>query len=322
MITHSRTWLEVKVGDDPRHQHVMEVILQVRPCDIPWFQEHATPARHEIQHLLSTVILPKSPCGEEELEVYYRKRGYLLPMSLQQQQQKIRFDSTRGAKKKTNTKKKSQKRAVGCDEKANAKKKATTGKRKSVVSVQNDDEDEDEEDEGEDQHAEGKQEQERQDRIGNHTNNTTTQAKLDANQQQAYHQAFGETLRIVYRTEPIVSSSSTTTASGKSAAATAFLQSSTLFWKHHTDDSDHQTNHKSAGLLQQLPKLSHRFWLWCYPKSANDDDNKDEPGNNSCSRNEDLTLHPGWNRNDMIPMASLFRPPADYKDDDDDDNNK
>jgi hypothetical protein len=89
---------------------------------------------------------------------------------------------------------------------------------------------------------------------------------------------FGDNLRVTYRVEEFNTS-----------------ESATLIFAAKRTGSP-----KGASLFRQLPKLSKRISLWCYPMDKN---NPEEP----------VPEGGGFPRPEMMPIASLFRPP--YTDD-------
>jgi len=86
---------------------------------------------------------------------------------------------------------------------------------------------------------------------------------------------FGDGMKVMYRVEDVKDNEGTTL----------------IFPK--------KTSEQSAPRFRQLPKLSKRFILWCYPK------NDDENATDSPQQEE----RGGFPRPEMVPITSLFRAP-------------
>lgn len=86
---------------------------------------------------------------------------------------------------------------------------------------------------------------------------------------------FGDNLRVTYRVEEFNAN-----------------ESATLIFAPKKTESP-----EAASLFRQLPKLSKRISLWCYPMDKN---NPQEP----------LPEGGGFPRPEMMPITSLFRPPC------------
>lgn len=100
---------------------------------------------------------------------------------------------------------------------------------------------------------------------------------------------FGTGIQVTYKTEEV---------SDKEGA-------SLIFPKSATNDEKKSNTKGPAPKFRQLPKLSKRIVLWCYPRDEATDDSTVSPAPEG----------QGFPRPEMVPITSLFRePPTERKD--------
>lgn len=103
------------------------------------------------------------------------------------------------------------------------------------------------------------------------------EAKTEKPKREIRH-VFGESLRLTYRVED-----------------TKEHEGVTLLFPKNSKESK-----GPAPKFRQLPELSKRIVLWCYPKSENEDSTESKGG--------------GFPRPEMVPITSLFRAPPSEND--------
>ena len=90
--------------------------------------------------------------------------------------------------------------------------------------------------------------------------------------QREIRHVFGDDMQVTYRAEQMKQN-----------------ESATLIFPKKTDES-------KPSMFRQLPKLSKRIVLWCYPREIEDSDSPPTGG--------------GFPRPEMLPISSLFRTPS------------
>ena len=73
-------------------------------------------------------------------------------------------------------------------------------------------------------------------------------------------------------------------------------QGATLIFPKNNTNKDKPASKGPPPKFRQLPKLSKRIVLWCYPRDETDEDS--------------LIEGQGFPRPEMVPITSLFREPA------------
>ena len=242
-IVGTRTYLEVRVG---RHQSV-EILLQLRRCDVTWLQTNWDVLQTEFFDLLQWSVLPRLFATEMELNHASITRTQLPP-----ELGPGGIPMTIGEKNKTSNKTTTNAPAAAANNN-NKRKRGLSKKKQAELKRQRDEE----------------------------------ERELCKNEKDI-HYATGETLRIVYRTEPV-----------RSSGATLLFHDITVSDEEkHSDDTNGGTDSKTKNRephqirLSALKKLSKRILVWCYPANA------EQPASE------------GFWRPDVIPVASLFRMPA------------
>ena len=216
-----------------------EILLHLRRADVSWFRHNLDVLRAELLDLLQTSVLPRLLAHEVELHHAVITQTPLPP------------NLGPGGIPMTVGEKNNNKQKTGKEDNNNSSNNINSNKRKRGVSKK--------------KQAELKRQREEEERERRN------------NEKDIYY-ATGDTIRIVYRTEPIGSCGAT------------------LVFQQGLDEKEvprSEAGKKQAGVrLRALKKLSKRILVWCYPANA------------------ELPASEGFWRPEVIPMASLFRMPA------------
>ena len=216
-----------------------EILLHLRRADVSWFRHNLDVLRAELLDLLQTSVLPRLLAHEVELHHAVITQTPLPP------------NLGPGGIPMTVGEKNNNKQKTGKEDNNNSSNNINSNKRKRGVSKK--------------KQAELKRQREEEERERRN------------NEKDIYY-ATGDTIRIVYRTEPI----------GSCGATLVFQQG---LDEKEVPPSD--AGKKQAGVrLRALKKLSKRILVWCYPANA------------------ELPASEGFWRPEVIPVASLFRMPA------------